>query len=91
MSNFRDPELLHLSITARQNQTVLPRCLQILSRRGFTLLALETTRIDDIFVSLEISCTGPARWHISIVGLLEKLVDVQNANENTTRKQAKGQ
>ena len=55
------------------------------------LLALETTRIDDIFVSLEISCTGPARWHISIVGLLEKLVDVQNANENTTRKQAKGQ
>lgn len=69
---------LHLTIDVQQNVTVLPRCLQILSRRGFILTTLTTEQLPDGEARLVCSAEGPRDWHDAIPGLLEKLVDVRS-------------
>lgn len=67
---------LHLRITVNQNKTVLPRCLQILSRRGFVLKALLTYEISPAIAQLHCAVQGPERWHEVLPQLLSKAVDV---------------
>lgn len=67
--------LLKLKITARQHTTLLPRCLQILSRRGFILEELHT-RVEDTHIILSISLMGPTKWHAYIPNLLARLYDI---------------
>jgi acetolactate synthase regulatory subunit len=67
---------LHLKITVRQNRTVLPRCLQLVSRRGFVLKALLTQQRQPAIAQLHCTLYGPTRWHGSIPLLLNKTTDV---------------
>jgi acetolactate synthase regulatory subunit len=67
---------LRLKIGAYNNRTVLPRCLQILSRRGFRLTTLLTREIRHGEVELHCILEGPSEWHESIPELLNKTVDV---------------
>jgi acetolactate synthase regulatory subunit len=69
--------LLQITITARRSTTVLPRCLQILSRRSYILTGLRSTWPDDSTIVMECTLTGPERWHAAVVSLLERVIDVQ--------------
>lgn len=72
------PHLLQLDITARQNVTVLPRILQVLSRRGVILHGLHTQKLDDRTVLLRCIIETPVAWRHSLPSLLVRLVDVQS-------------
>jgi acetolactate synthase regulatory subunit len=52
---------IRLVITVRQGVTVLPRCLQILSRRGFTLVSLSTSAYEDGTATLMMDVVGEPR------------------------------
>ncbi len=69
---------LDLRLTVHDVVTVLPRCLQILSRRGFRLTQLVSTQEGAI---RHLTCTieGPVRWHGSIVLYLRRVHDVIDA------------
>jgi acetolactate synthase regulatory subunit len=75
---------LQLRVTARQSVTVLPRCLQILSRRGYILTELTTEPVDDSTVVLTLAVEGQARWHDSIVNLLSRVVEVDDVTLERT-------
>lgn len=68
---------LKLTLTVRNTITVLPRCLQVLSRRGFMLVSLRTDDSGDTAL-LRILVVGPKHWHAAVPELLSKLVDVQS-------------
>jgi acetolactate synthase regulatory subunit len=68
---------LKLRITVKQSQTVLPRCLQILSRRGCTLLELSTEDLGNGAVVLHCVISAPPQWRVALPALLEKSVDVK--------------
>lgn len=67
---------LALHILVLQSVTVLPRCMQILSRRGFTLLRLDTEHAADGLAVLRCTVRGPERWHDQLTSLIERLTDV---------------
>lgn len=67
---------LTLHITATPSLTLLPRCLQILSRRGFLLTDVTTENVSDVAVILHLAVVGPLRWHQPIVSLLGRVVEV---------------
>lgn len=68
---------LDLQLTVKPNTTVLPRCLQILSRRGYMLIDMKTEVKSNGDAVLLCHVSGPASWHQSIGGLLLKLTDVK--------------
>ncbi len=78
MDNLPNLEL-QLELTIRPGVTVLPRCLQILSRRGFILTKLTSRRQPGGLIILECIVEGPKRWHTPIITLLERLTDVEKA------------
>lgn len=63
-------------VTARQGVTLLPRCLQVLSRRGYIIQNIRTDDNPDGSVTLHITARGPDRWHNAVPDLLNKLTDV---------------
>jgi acetolactate synthase small subunit len=65
-----------LYVTVRQSITVLPRCLQILSRRGYKLLDLTTEPIDDSVARLKMVVEGYSSWHDALPHLLHRIVEV---------------
>ncbi len=73
-----------LDITCQPATTVLPRCLQILSRRGYMLTHLETLpaaqgdRQASDTVVMRCTLHGPERWHEALLPLLERIVDVRS-------------
>lgn len=69
---------LQLDITARQNVTVMPRILQVLSRRGVILHGLHTKKLDNHTVLLHCILETPVAWQHSLPSLLVRLVDVQS-------------
>jgi acetolactate synthase regulatory subunit len=73
-----DISLLHLKLTVRQSVTVMPRCLQILSRRGYIVNKLLTEPIDDTSAVIRLSVIGQQRWHTAIPHLLSRIVEVEN-------------
>jgi acetolactate synthase regulatory subunit len=77
MATVNDTETLELQLTVRSSVTVLPRCLQVLSRRGFVLLELSTEQTENAQMVLHCTINGPVRWHEPLVRLLERLVDVE--------------
>lgn len=76
---------LKLTLTARPTVTVLPRCLQILSRRGYRLTQLSAEEQRDGLETVHLVAVGPSRWHPAIPNLIARLVDVQTvtAEEET--------
>ncbi len=66
------------AITARHNHTLLPRILQILSRRGCTLIRLDTQPIGGDMARLNCTIQAPERWHGSLPGLLLRLIDIES-------------
>ncbi len=74
---------LYVSITAQCNTSVLPRCLQILSRRGFMLTELQTEQFGTSQIIMHCTLLGPDRWHSSLIPLLERVVDVIGVKEIT--------
>lgn len=70
-------EVMVLEVIVRRSVTVLPRILQVLSRRGITLETLQTTYLGADTAVLQMSVVAPLKWHGSIAGLITKLVDVQ--------------
>jgi acetolactate synthase regulatory subunit len=69
---------IRLDIEVTQNVTVLPRILQILSRRGIILESISTEQIDDLTAVLHCSLLAPTTWHDPIGPLLLRLVDVKD-------------
>lgn len=67
---------LYLNITVAQNVTVLPRILQVISRRGLILTSLVTTPQQDGSSVLACTVQTPERWQGTIAPLLERLHDV---------------
>lgn len=80
MTYARD-EILNLDITVQQNRTVLARCLQICSRRGFTLVSLHTETHNQHEATLHCQLHGPANWHAPLPLLLARLIDVKNVEK----------
>lgn len=74
---------LHLKITAAASHTVLPRCLQVLSRRRFTLKALLTRDLSPSQIEMHCTVQGPLHWHDSLPGLLTKTAEVYNVERVT--------
>lgn len=68
---------LQLAITVRQNHTVLSRCLQVFSRRGFTLITLTTKELDNGYAILHCTLIGPPHWHNTLPQLVHKIIDVK--------------
>ena len=75
--NDQQTHTLQLAITVKQNRTVLSRCLQTFSRRGFTLTALTTKNLEDGDAILHCTLHGPQSWHTTLPQLLHKLIDVK--------------
>ena len=75
MSEILVQQSMTLRLEVQQSTTVLPRCLQILSRRGFVLTHLKTTETDTSAV-LMLTVRGPVRWQQALPRLLSRLVDV---------------
>lgn len=65
-----------LYISAYPSVTLLPRCLQILSRRSFTLNGLQTETQEDGTILLHCDVTGPEQWEKPLIHLLARCVDV---------------
>lgn len=70
---------MELQLTVRQNTTVLPRILQVLSRRGFTVTSLQTNGPANE-TCLSMTVLGPAKWEHALPQLLLRLVDVHEAS-----------
>lgn len=85
MNTSDNEETLDLLLTVRQSVTVLPRCLQILSRRGFVLTKLVTEKTKEGDTVLHFTVSGPKRWHKQLVRLLERLVDVDKVRAGEAR------
>lgn len=79
--NNQNPNTIHLTITVAQNRNVLSRCLQIFSRRGFTLTNLTTEVLDNDETILHCSLHGPSDWHDALPQLLHKLIDVKKVEK----------
>jgi acetolactate synthase regulatory subunit len=77
MNNVNDVSSVTLCLTVRQSVTVLPRCLQILSRRGFTLLELSTEPTDGGFAKLTMVVKGNRSWHSALPHLLQRVIDIK--------------
>jgi acetolactate synthase regulatory subunit len=75
---------LNLSLTVMQNSTVLPRCLQVLSRRGYVLCKLDTIPMGNGQAQIHMTVIGDATKHQSIPGLLARLIDVVEVKEITS-------
>lgn len=69
---------LHLQLETSLNPMAIPRCLQVLSRRNFTLEELTSYRNGSGGVQLNMRIHGPTHWHAKLPGLLEKLPDVRS-------------
>lgn len=69
---------LDLDITVVHNVTVLPRMLQVISRRGMVMTKLSTDQIAGGRAVLHCSIESPVRWHKTIAPLLERLIDVES-------------
>lgn len=69
---------MFFEIVAERSISVLPRVLQVLSRRGFLVEELSTENLPRGMCKLSCTVSGPAHWHKSIPGLLGKLVEVQS-------------
>lgn len=74
---------LHLRLTVQQGVTVLPRILQILSRRGFTLTDLTTKPHANGTATLLLTTVGDSHWHDAVPHLVSRLVDVLDAQKET--------
>lgn len=74
---------LYFEVVAKKTVTVLPRILQVLSRRSFLLEELSTEALPDGMVRLSCAASGPVRWFESLPGFLEKLVDVKSVTVKT--------
>ncbi|HEX8182267.1 MAG TPA: hypothetical protein VF575_01545 [Candidatus Saccharimonadales bacterium] len=72
-----------LVITAKDTMTVLPRCLQILSRRGCKLTALTTGTLPNAEVVMRCTILAPGRWQEPLIKLLERIVDVRHVELET--------
>lgn len=70
-----------LVVTVKNNVTILPRLLQILSRRGVTLTELRTETLSESRAKLHCTLMVPEQWHSSLSSLLLKLVDVEAVSE----------
>ncbi len=66
----------NLIIDAKQNVTLVPRILQILSRRGYTLEELKTIQISGTDIRLKLMASGDPRWHDQLIRLIGRLIDV---------------
>jgi hypothetical protein len=73
-----------LVLTVRPGITVLPRCLQILSRRGYMLTALRTTELSTSTTQLTLTLTGPPHWQAALPNLMTRLVEVLDARWEET-------
>ena len=71
---------MQLIITAKQGVTLLPRCLQVLSRRGCIITKLETESATNGAVMLRADVQAPAKWQSVLPGLLERLHDVESVH-----------
>lgn len=77
MDSSTENNQLKLQLTVRQGVMVLPRCLQVLSRRGYQLTVLQTRQGDDGDAVLYMTIEGNIRWHKDIAALLERVIDVR--------------
>ncbi|HSH55204.1 MAG TPA: hypothetical protein VK983_00085 [Candidatus Limnocylindrales bacterium] len=68
-----------VTLHARQNVTLLPRILQIFSRRRGVVLEVRTRNLAAGEVELGIVLDIDPVWHAQLSALLEKLVDVHSA------------
>ncbi|MDB5181808.1 MAG: hypothetical protein JWP13_571 [Candidatus Saccharibacteria bacterium] len=76
MAEYKNKARLVLRV--RQSVTVLPRCLQNLSRRGYIVLELSTKTVDATTAKLTMTIEGEQRWHSALPHLLSRLVDVED-------------
>lgn len=67
-----------LTLQVYPSITVLPRVLQILSRRGYRLLDLSTRTEAPETARMICRVEGPAHWHPRIGALIDKLIDVHS-------------
>jgi acetolactate synthase small subunit len=72
---------LRLTMTITPTVTVLPRVMQILSRRGYILQELQTSEISTHLSEVRCTVVGPVHWHDAIGPLLERLVDVRSVRK----------
>lgn len=70
---------INLVIAANDNVMMVPRILQILSRRGYRLTKLETTQTDGQTL-YRCRVEGEERWQASMAGLIAKLPDVERVD-----------
>lgn len=81
-------QLFHMHITANESVTLLPRILQILSRRGFTLMELRTSATpddnDDAPIELNMTIKGDTKWKNSLPSLISRLIDVVDVHIGET-------
>lgn len=68
---------LRLRLSVHQSVMALPRCLQVLSRRGYTLLHLQTEPATSNTVVLTMTLYGERDWHEAIPDLLNKIIGVE--------------
>ena len=69
---------LELTVVGKQGVTLLPRCLQVLSRRGCMVTKLTTEpAADDQLVRLRLDVQAPTKWEVALPGLIERLHDVE--------------
>lgn len=77
MSSVSTINIVRLQITAEQSVTLMPRIMQILSRRGLVLIRLRTIPDENTnMVTLRLIVRGELRWHSSLPELIRRLVDV---------------
>lgn len=69
---------IQFTITGRQGVTLLPRCLQLLSRRGFIVHEIRTNPLGNHKVEIFLSAEGDSKWNAAVPHLISRLVDVDS-------------
>ncbi len=77
---------IKLRIQVKQNVTVLPRILQVFSRRSIVMRDLMTNDLRGGRAELWCTIQTTSKWEESIPDLLSRLVDVENVEIMNTSK-----
>lgn len=73
---------LHLTVVATDSYMVLPRILQLLSRRGWRLVGLATETHENHVISYACEMEGDAKWNELLPLLIAKLADVREVSHD---------
>ncbi len=79
-----------LDIVAEDSISLLPRVLQILSRRGCLVREISTDQLENGRIQLTCYIEAPEQWTPALPGLIRRLIDVDTVAVSTPQEATRG-